>query len=1403
MDISSLLSPQDVPVRQTPLPPAPAQAQAQAQTQAHATPRKRAGRGSKRTASSLSQEIVPSPSPSPQTAGEQHPPRSTPHFGYDAISQAEHAVASSAYSTTTSFRPLGTTIGAPTSDPRTPFATAQLSQNQDVTRPSQALHHRHSSTPQMETLADLASMQHHQQTVRQNSNGVRSTDVVEAQRSPSNITLQSRPSVNHSLSASSRDLAMADAPSQTPPPRAYTAASLSAADLQQVTELTSYLVENSYSYESHVKLINILHRGLLSHVYPDHADEPGGNPLDYSLLPDLRQARDAMESRFAVGELLWIDWIRDECMIARSPEERVAAQELCQRALVDEPASVTLHELYAEWMWTIYAAANDLPGWTDVDLGTDEDKMILRELFNRDLVYGIWDNAVAATSWRIDAGHRIWKRYLEIIMQGFPESPSPDDIDRIKMLYMSRLQLPQATWEETFNDFWAFISRYDEQHWEEIAVATNTEAAMAKQQYALRDLCELRLSRALESGSDMAASAAFAEYLEWEKTHKSPKAYKAMDAELLSALYERALLQFPTNVDLWLDYYDHLTLKSTPNATLLLLLERATRHCPWCGDLWARRLLRSEVEKKDYAETGEIKHKATKSGLLDVGGLEEMMKVYIAWCGYLRRRAFAQNATEDELDMADMGIISAFEDIQEMGEKIYGKDFTGDPHYRIERIYIKHLSQARRTEPARAAWRKLIPRQQHFHDFWLRYYQWEIFIWAFQRMAEQHRIENDQNGPHAATNVLREAIRPKHLDAMDWPEKLLESYQAHFEHHESPGELQRAMAEVRVATKRVQDRRAKEAADAADAANMSAPAATVAPTAVKVTTEVPMEEPVYQTKRKREEESVVTSEVASKRSRSEAPEAVQNLGDPSPSATSQPKRDREHATISVTDLPSDVTDLRLRQFFRDCGKINNAKIVNGTEGQAASAIVEFETGEDMLSALTKRGKLLDGKKIGIQGGTTSTLYVTNFPPEADEKWIRGLFGDYGEIVEVRFPSLKYKANRRFCYVQFLKAEQAHRASDELDEKVLDGQHRLLAKISDPAAKKTREGAQTEGREIYVNNLDWQADEADVEAFFGEVGKVERVRIPRKFGGGSKGHAFIIFATKEDAQAALALHQKPYRKRLLNVQISSKDHDKGGYKPPKGVKNIFDHAGITSASPAPTAGSPPADAEAETADLGATEQDPRALTTVTTIPMHIQHDEGTRFTRKERSIALLGLPDTVNDARVRAVMEPFGALRKIFLRPDKGCATVEFVDAHDAGKAGLADFSALGEGVRVGAVEEAFAIRGRQVETVEAAQDDKVDAKGKAGVTDKSLLFRPTSTFISRPQQRGGRRGGLGFKSVGAGFGGTRAADGAAAQKGEAHGAVKQGTAKNNDSFRKMFEASVGTEKEKPDEEDEE
>jgi len=64
----------------------------------------------------------------------------------------------------------------------------------------------------------------------------------------------------------------------------------------------------------------------------------------------------------------------------------------------------------------------------------------------------------------------------------------------------------------------------------------------------------------------------------------------------------------------------------------------------------------------------------------------------------------------------------------------------------------------------------------------------------------------------------------------------------------------------------------------------------------------------------------------------------------------------------------------------------------------------------------------------------STLYVTNFPESADDPYLRDLFGKvspeiglllipadlikYGTIFEIRWPSKKFKATRRFCYVQF-------------------------------------------------------------------------------------------------------------------------------------------------------------------------------------------------------------------------------------------------------------------------------------------------------------------------------------------------------------------------------------------------
>jgi len=83
---------------------------------------------------------------------------------------------------------------------------------------------------------------------------------------------------------------------------------------------------------------------------------------------------------------------------------------------------------------------------------------------------------------------------------------------------------------------------------------------------------------------------------------------------------------------------------------------------------------------------------------------------------------------------------------------------------------------------------------------------------------------------------------------------------------------------------------------------------------------------------------------------------------------------------------------------------------------------------------------------------------------------------------------------------------------------MGGKLYLNAKISDPSAKKNRQGAMHEGREIHVGNLDYETSEEEVKTLFQEHGRIESVRIPRNMVGKSKGTAFVSFASQVSAVA---------------------------------------------------------------------------------------------------------------------------------------------------------------------------------------------------------------------------------------------------------------------------------------------
>jgi RNA recognition motif-containing protein len=68
-------------------------------------------------------------------------------------------------------------------------------------------------------------------------------------------------------------------------------------------------------------------------------------------------------------------------------------------------------------------------------------------------------------------------------------------------------------------------------------------------------------------------------------------------------------------------------------------------------------------------------------------------------------------------------------------------------------------------------------------------------------------------------------------------------------------------------------------------------------------------------------------------------------------------------------------------------------LLKESDGASATATIEFESTEDVLAAQTKDMKEIMGRAIEIQVGAGTTVFVTNFPPTADEASIRDIFKD--------------------------------------------------------------------------------------------------------------------------------------------------------------------------------------------------------------------------------------------------------------------------------------------------------------------------------------------------------------------------------------------------------------------------
>ncbi|CAH2324380.1 embryonic polyadenylate-binding 2 [Pelobates cultripes] len=106
----------------------------------------------------------------------------------------------------------------------------------------------------------------------------------------------------------------------------------------------------------------------------------------------------------------------------------------------------------------------------------------------------------------------------------------------------------------------------------------------------------------------------------------------------------------------------------------------------------------------------------------------------------------------------------------------------------------------------------------------------------------------------------------------------------------------------------------------------------------------------------------------------------------------------------------------------------------------------------------------------------------------------------------------------------------------------------------PIPLSAEEKKEADQRSVYVGNVDYGSTAKDLESHFSSCGSINRITILcDKFSGHPKGYAYVEFASKSSAEAAIALDETVFRERTIKVLakrtnlpgISSTD--RGGFR----------------------------------------------------------------------------------------------------------------------------------------------------------------------------------------------------------------------------------------------------------------
>ncbi|XP_041010443.1 squamous cell carcinoma antigen recognized by T-cells 3-like isoform X2 [Juglans microcarpa x Juglans regia] len=315
----------------------------------------------------------------------------------------------------------------------------------------------------------------------------------------------------------------------------------------------------------------------------------------------LRLAREAMSELFPLTPTMWREWAKDEASIDSGPEAVHAIEKLYERGVLDY-LSVSL---WCDYLSFVLKSDEMVCDCSSADISK------ARNLF---------ESALTAAGLHVAEGIKLWEAYREF-EQAIFQTIDPSDIQAYR------------AWEmEQRNDLAVESSDLD-------GVPSHIVSAYqrALEGYNARVHLEEQILR-----QDMPESEKLQQYMIYLKFERS-----SGDPARAQVLYERAIADFPISSDLWLDYTRYLDKTFKGGNIVREVYCRATKNCPWVGELWVRYLLCLE---RGHASEKELAAVFGKSLQCTFSTIDEYLDLFLTRVDGLRRRLSFTAEVEDVLN---------------------------------------------------------------------------------------------------------------------------------------------------------------------------------------------------------------------------------------------------------------------------------------------------------------------------------------------------------------------------------------------------------------------------------------------------------------------------------------------------------------------------------------------------------------------------------------------------------------------------------------------------------------------------------------------------------------------------------------------------------------------------------